>query len=259
MTRRLLIPILALATGLIAGPLIAASADQASLTVAQVRAVVAAAKRGSPPNFAGKRLIELDLDHLSFRSANFAGADLLETSFRGADLSGASFAGANLSAVKLADANAQRANFSGVTFLTTAERVDMRSANLSRSTGYLIAPQGKLAGATLAHARLNPEMSNQPMGLLHTIFSSADLTGADLTATNLSFADLSSAKFIRVKAAGANFYQADLSRADFTGADLTNANFAKADLTGAVFANVRGRATMRGLKSARNADQAVFR
>lgn len=228
-----------------------------SLTASQVRATLKGAHGHA--NFVGKRIINLDLGNLDFRGANFDRSNLFETTFHGGNLSHASFVGAFLSATKFPDANLQGARLTGATLLSTAERANFTGADLSHTTGYLISPQGRFVHANFSGAKLRPEMSNQPMGLLHTILSEADLTGANLAGADLGFANLSSAKFKHANLRGTNFDQADLSRANFDGADVTGANFSKADISLAVFTNLRGRTSMRGLELALNRDQAVFK
>jgi uncharacterized protein YjbI with pentapeptide repeats len=228
-----------------------------SLTVAQVRAIL---KGGhGHANFAGKRIINLDLGGLDFSGANFDRCNLFETTFHGGNLRNASFVGAFLSATKFPDANVQGAHLRGATLLSTAERANFSGADLSYTTGYLISPQGRFVHANLSHAKLRPEMSNQPMGLLHTILSQADLSGANLAGADLGFSNLSSANLTHANLRGTNFDQADLSRANFDGADVTDANFSKADISLAVFTNLRGRSSMRGLELALNREQAVFK
>jgi uncharacterized protein YjbI with pentapeptide repeats len=234
----------------------AIAGEQLSVSKADV---LRAISKGSAVNFSGKRLFQLDLDGLALRHANFRNANLLESSLRGADLTGADFSGAYLAATKFQKAVMVGAKLHGATLLSTAEDVDLRRADLSDSSGYLIAPRGNLHGANLARVKLNPELSNQPMGLLHTILTSADLGRANLAGADLSFADLSFADLRGANLRGARFEQADLGRANLSGADVNGADFAKADLDGAVFKNVRGRSTIRGLDSAKNVDRAVFR
>jgi uncharacterized protein YjbI with pentapeptide repeats len=184
---------------------------------------------------------------------------MFEAILVGADLSQARMDGANLSSVKLDRAKASGALMRGVTFLTTAADANFEGADLSRSSGYLIAPGALMRHSIIRRAKLAPDLSNQPMGMLHTILSRANLEGADLSFSDLSFADLNYADFRKAIVRGTNFHGADLSGADFTGADVTGANFAQADLTDAVFVGVRGRSAMRGLGAARNLDTAIFR
>jgi uncharacterized protein YjbI with pentapeptide repeats len=230
------------------------------LSASQVRAESKTARAaGRTPNFTHAKILNQDLDGLDLHGANFRGANLLETSFRGANLAGANFDGAYMSAVKLAGANARGARLTGATLLTTAENVNLSGADLSNTSGYLIAPGGNLRGANFGGAHLSPEMSNQPMGLLHTILSGANLEGANLSNADFSNANFSGADLSGANLRGTQFVGADLSRVNFSGADLTGADVAKADLTDAHFVHVRGRAALRGLDAALNADRAVFR
>jgi uncharacterized protein YjbI with pentapeptide repeats len=228
-----------------------------SLTVSQVKAILKAAHGHA--DFSGKTIVNLDLGNMDFRNAKFDRCNLFETTFHGSDLRGASFINAFLSATKFPDANLQGAHLRGATLLSTSERADFSGADLSHTMGYIIAPQGRFVRANLSQAKLRPEMSNQPMGLLHTILSQADLTDANLAGADLGFGDLASAKFHHANLRGTNFQQTNLARANFDGADVTNANFSQADISQAVFTNLRGRSSMRGLELALNRDQAVFK
>ncbi len=251
-------------SGLIATALVATVAGRAvaeppSLTIAQVRAIVAATPHGAHPRFAGKTLHNLDLDGMVLAGADFTGADLLETSFKNANLAGAVFTRANLALVKFDHAILTGAKLDHATVLSTAPGANFSRADLAGTSGYLIAPGANFAGATFVGAHLNPDMSNQPMGQLHTIFSEANLAGANLAGANLTSADLSGANFARANLRGAIFAMANLGRANFTGADVSGADFAQADLTGARFIHVTGRSRMRGLGSATGVDQAIFK
>jgi uncharacterized protein YjbI with pentapeptide repeats len=261
MNRRYLVEILAAGTWVVALDVVrpadtSQAAERQSLTTSQVRAILKAAPGHA--NFKGKYLFSLDLGGLDFHGANFDHSDLTETKFTGANLAHASFVDAFLSATRFPDANLRGARMTGATLLTTAEGANFTGADLSHTSGYLIAPRATFVHATLVGAKLNPELSNQPMGLLHTIFSDADLSDANLAGADLQFSNVSSAKFLRADLRNVRFDQADLSRADFTGANVAGASFAKADIAQTVFAGVHGRSSMRGLDSARNREQAIF-
>ncbi|HXN08708.1 MAG TPA: pentapeptide repeat-containing protein [Candidatus Acidoferrales bacterium] len=229
------------------------------LTARQVKAIIATAHPGTRPNLSARDLSGLDLTAVAFHGARLDRANMFEAILIGADLSQAQMDGANLSSVKMDRARASGALLRGATFLTTAADANFERADLSRSSGYLIAPGAVMRHAIIRRAKLAPDLSNQPMGMLHTILARANLEGADLSFSDLSFADLNYADFRKALVRGTNFHGADLSAADFTGADVTGANFAQADLTDAVFARVRGRSAMRGLGTARNLDTAIFR
>jgi len=229
------------------------------LTAGQVKAILAAGHAGTRPNLSGRDLSGLDLTGVAFHGARLDRANLFEAILIGADLSLARMDGVNLSSVKMDRAKASGALLRGATFLTTAANANFEDADLSRSSGYLIAPDADMRHAVIQRAHLASDLSNQPMGMLHTILARADLEGADLSFSDVSFADLGYANFRTSLARWTNFHGADLSAADFTGADVTGANFAQADLTDTVFVHVRGRSAMRGLSAARNLDRAIFR
>ena len=188
------------------------------LTAGEVKSIIAGA-RGTRPNLAGHELAGLDLTGVAFHGALLDRANMSEAILIGADLSQTRMDGANLSSVKMDRAQASGETLRGATFLTTARNANFTGADLSRSSGYLIAPGANMRQSLIRHALLASDLSNQPMGLLHTILARADLEGADLSFSDLSFADL----------------------------------------TDVVFVRVRGRSSMKGLDSARNLDRAVFR
>jgi len=229
------------------------------LTAGQVKAIIASARPGTRPNLAGRDLSGLDLTGAAFHGARLDRSNMFEAILTGADLSQTLMDGVNLSSVKMDRAKVSGALLRGATFLTTAANANFEGADLSRSSGYLIAPGANMRLAIIRRAHLASDLSNQPMGMLHTILTRADLKGADLSFSDLSFADLGHADFRKTVVRWTNFHGADLSAADFTGADVTGANFAQADVTDAMFVRVRGRSAMKGLGAARNLDQALFR
>ncbi len=204
------------------------------------------------------RFVNVDMTGVSLRGADLRGADLLEAVLIGADLSAARLDGANLSSVKMAHARLVKATLRRATFLTTMEGVTARQADFSGASGYLIAPDSDFTSAVFRRAHLASDLSNQPMGLLHTIFARARLAKADLAFADLSFADLNSADLRGANLSFANLRGADLSAADFTGADLRGARFAQANIDGAIFGHLNNQAAIKALRSARNFDQAIF-
>jgi len=90
----------------------------------------------------------------------------------------------------------------------------------------------KLTRAKLAGADLGADPGNQPMGIMRTDATGADLAQADLTSANLR---------------KVNFTRADLSGADLTGADVSGADF-----TGAILRGIHGRSDLRGADRAKN-------
>jgi uncharacterized protein YjbI with pentapeptide repeats len=225
---------------------------------AELRTARAHAVASRRAQLSGCRLLNIDMTGVSLRGADLRAADLLEAILIGADLSAARLDGANLSSVKMAHARLVKATLRRATFLTTMESVSAREADFSGASGYLIAPDADFTSAVFRGAHLASDLSNQPMGLLHTIFARATLAGADLSFADLSFADLNSANLRGANLRHANLRGADLSAADFTGADLRSTTFAQANIDGAIFARLTNPATLKALHSARNFDQAVF-
>jgi uncharacterized protein YjbI with pentapeptide repeats len=106
-----------------------------------------------------------------------------------------------------------------------------------------------MRGANFSHATMAADMRNQSMGLIHTDFSSAKLSGA-----NFAGAALGHASFRFADLTGANLSGADLRHADFVGADLTGANLTGADATeadfdGARLKDARGLDSVKGLRT----------
>lgn len=254
--RRVILCGILVLVGLAVMPPNAASASQ-HLSLAQVRSVLRTSH--GPPDLRNADLSRLDLSGLNFRQADLRGANLLEAVLLNANLSGVKLDNANLSSVKMAHASLRHASLRNATFLTTMESVSAEGADFSGASGYIIAPDANLAGAHFRGAQLASDMRNQPMGLLHTILARANLSGADLRSANLANADAHSANFGGANCTKASFMASDLGAANFNGANVSAANFARANLDGATFIGVIGRATMKGLASALNRDQAIFR
>jgi uncharacterized protein YjbI with pentapeptide repeats len=209
----------------------------------EVRAFLAATADSPPPD-----LTDLDLSGLDLAGVDFKRADLSRTS-----LARARLRGARMFAVRLVDATASGADLVGAVLdLGVLERTDLTGADLQKASLYasiltdailvdadlrgarVIAPMAgaRLTRAKLADADFGADRGNQPMGIMRTDATSADLSGADLT--------------------GANLRKVNFTRADLTGADLTSADVTGADFTGANLRSVRGRSRMRGAAQAKN-------
>src|SRR5439155_975873 len=119
--------------------------------------------------------------------------------------------------------------------LAALERIDLSGANLREASLYATILTGavlveadltrariistmsgvKLTRAKLAGADLGADPGNQPMGIMRT-----DATGADLAQADLTSANLRKVNFTRADLSGADLTGADVSGADFTGAIL---------------------------------------
>src|SRR5438445_11669432 len=95
----------------------------------------------------------------------------------------------------------------------------------------------KLTRAKLAGADLGADPANQPMGIMRTDATGADLARADLTGANLS--------------------KVNLTRADLSNADVTGADVAGADCTGAILRATRGPCDLRGAAAAQDPEWAA--
>ena len=217
--------------------------QQPALSRDQVLALLAAGNERAPVDLTGRDLSGLDLAGVDFRRADMSRARLVRTRLRGARMHG----------VKLNDAVATGADLaSAVLDLAALERIDLSGANLREASLYATILTGavlveadltrariistmsgvKLTRAKLAGADLGADPGNQPMGIMRTDATGADLAQADLTSANLR---------------KVNFTRADLSGADLTGADVSGADF-----TGAILRGIHGRSDLRGADRAKN-------
>lgn len=219
------------------------AAQQPTLSRDQVLALLAAGNERAPVDLTGRDLSGLDLAGVDFRRADMSRARLVRTRLRGAQMHG----------VKLNDAVATGADLAGAVLdLATLERIDLSGASLREASLYATILTGavlveadltrariistmsgvKLTRAKLAGADLGADPGNQPMGIMRTDATGADLAQADLTKANLR--------------------KVNFTRADLSGADLTGADVAGADFTGAVLRGIHGRSDLRGADRAKN-------
>src|SRR5690349_6488523 len=120
-----------------------ADSPASRLTVAAVKAKLAAATQSSPPDLSKSDLSGLDLTGVDFKRANLAGALLAGTKLAGAnlfscDLADASLAGAdatkaNLDGTVLRRANLEKANLQGASMFATIIEADRKSTRLNSS------------------------------------------------------------------------------------------------------------------------------
>lgn len=219
------------------------AAQQPALSRDQVLALLAAGNERAPVDLTGRDLSGLDLAGVDFRRADMSRARLVRTRLRGARMHG----------VKLNDAIATGADLAGAVLdLAALERIDLSGANLREASLYATILTGavlveadltrariistmsgvKLTRAKLAGADLGADPGNQPMGIMRTDATGADLAQADLTSANLR--------------------KVNFTRADLSGADLTGADVAGADFTSAILRGIHGRSDLRGAERAKN-------
>lgn len=210
-------------------------------------------------DFKQARLIRVDLRGTNLTGANLARVDLFAADLTGAILERADLRGANLDLATLRAANLRQADLTGASlFSVIMENADLREAVLekARVLGYL--KGARLAGARLAGANLGADPGNQSMGVMRTVFQTADLAGADFTGANLYKADFAFASLHGARLVDADLRNAELVETDLRNADLTRARLAKADLNGADFRGAVGLDTVTDLGDTRNRDRAKF-
>lgn len=248
--------------------LLAPAALAADLTVRQLSEALFKSVPGTPVDFGGRDLRELDLSGLDFKSARLVGANLY-----GTDLSDASFAGANLKGVKLDRATITRAEFSSS---------NLEQATILRPSVYSgLAPDAReaprFAGARMVGVRIFGRLDfadfrwadmtevsfvgtdgrDENLSLGRGSFKGANFSEAILKDAKLGGSNFSYAKFQGADLRGADLRDADFTRADFTGADLTDADVTGADLDEAIVSEAKGLEKLRGLAAAKNVDRLV--
>lgn len=217
----------------------AAEQDAGRLTSAGVRAILADAKHGHGADLSGRSLADLDLSGLDLSGADLHDADLRGAKLVGANLTGANLSGARLNLAWITRANFDHADLSGAVLetlvvsaglqTTPAEAATFVEANLSGARIMARLSLDDMRGANFSRAKMAADMRNQSMGLIHTDFSSAKLSGANFSAAELGHV---------------SFRFADLTRANLTGADATGADF-----DGASLRNALGLDAVKGLRT----------
>lgn len=247
-----------------------ASPQAADLTAREVTQAFFKATRAAPADFAGRKLIELDLSGLDFKRARLTGADLYGADLSSADLTGVALQGARLDRATLIKANFAGADLSSATILRPTlfsglesdpkDAPSFRGANLTR-TRIL---STRLDGADFSSADLTDAVLGridyawgEARHAQRAVMQGCNFEDSKLVRTDLSNGVFYFARFRRADLSGANLTGADLSKADLSGADLTGANLTDANLDEAILAGVRGLDTVRGLHSVRNLDRSV--
>lgn len=212
----------------------------------------------------------------------------IQPDLEGADIQGCNLSRANLKGVLLCRANLQDTNLYQADLevivecsegqneklfatsslerkvLTNASYADLRNANLAEANlRGIILCHADLRGANLEGAHLescrywigSDEDEHHEWVAVATDFSSANLSGLDLTKVHLrvypysswvykssEFVGLDFPKFIGTNLHETNFSEIDLSRVNFSGANLSKANLSKTNLSEANLsgANLRG-------------------
>ncbi|MGH7102450.1 MAG: pentapeptide repeat-containing protein [Acetobacteraceae bacterium] len=233
------------------------AANATALTRADVEAAIRAAGPGHPVDLAGQSLAGADLSNLDLAGANLAHSDLYNVKLNDTNLTGADLSGDRMDLAWLMRTNLTRANLSDVLMhgpITAPGMEDVPKdapilVGANFSGAQIIARfNGDAEGANFSGADLGAKLRNQSMGILHSDLNGANLRRANFAAANLDYASLRFADLTGADLKGARLHWADLSGADLTGADLTGADFTHAKLTDAILKDVKGLATVKGLR-----------
>lgn len=249
--------------------LAAAPARAADYTARELTKLLFESESGTGIELSGKDLSGLDLAGIDFKGARLArvnlfgadltGANLSRAGMKGAVLDRSSIIAAKFDAADLEGASILRPNsFSGLTAVP-AEAPSFKGANLRKSRIFARLSSADLSGADLTDAYCAPFGKT---GFIEVVwrseFVSANLSGAILKRADLTQALLNFANLRNADLAGAILVNADLSRADLSGADLSGADLTGADLDGAILTGARGLDSAIGLKTAKNAQKAIY-
>ncbi|MGH1574996.1 pentapeptide repeat-containing protein [Methylobacterium sp. P31] len=227
---------------------------RAEMSRADVEALITKAD-GKPIDLHDKALSGLDLSGLNLRGANLRTARLNNANLRGADLTGANLEQAWCLRADLSGAKLVGTKMFGI----TARDANLIGADLSRSMPIGDFKGANMSGATLVDLKAGADIKNQSMGLMRAVFTSvnlsgANLRGADLGRSRLEYADLRAADLTDAVLMGS-----DLSGANLTGATVAGADFKNVDVSGARLIALKGQDTAKDWAQRVNADRAITR
>jgi BTB/POZ domain-containing protein KCTD9 len=226
---------------------------KADMSRADIEAGLAALKPGETLDLSGKRLNGLDLSGMDLtrtrlQATRLNNAKLKNVKFDGvvldaawalkSDFSGASFAGASLFQTQMMDCMLDGADFSSA----------MVGADMSRAS---------LLNARFENAMLAPDLTNQSMGLMRGVLTSAKLDGATFKGANLTRSAFEFSSLKNVNFEGANLTGAELGGADMTGANIAGATFENADVDSTKLLQLKGKDTAKGLDKTKNTAKAI--
>jgi uncharacterized protein YjbI with pentapeptide repeats len=226
--------------------------SEAELSRDGVIALLEAASADQPADLADKGLNGLDLSGL-----DLSGADLSRSRLNRVNLKDAVLRGAKLDLAWLIEADLENADLRDVSMIQAQlQRARLAGADLSDARVVADFEGANLEGAKLVGASMAPDMRNQSMGLMRTVFRSANLDRADVSGTDLAWADMEFAKLRGSILVDVDFSMARLGGVDMTGADVTGMNVAGANLASAKLRELTGEDRIEGLDQAINLNRA---
>lgn len=237
---------------LLGADMTAPAMTQAEMSRADIQGMIAKAN-GQPLDLHDKALSGLDLSGLNLRGANLRTARLNKTNLRGADLSGANLEQAWLLKADLSGARLQDAKMFGI----TARDANFSGADLSRAMPIGDFKGANMSGATLFDLKGGADLKNQSMGLMRTVFTSVNLSGAKLKGANLGRSRLEYANLKDADLTDVVLMGSDLSGANLTGATIAGADFKNVDVSGARLLDLKGQDSAKDWAARVNADRAV--
>ena len=217
--------------------------SEAELSRDEVMAILEGAPADRRSALADKSLNGLDLSAL-----DFSGMDLSRARFNRANLKGAVLRGTTLDLAWLMETNLEGADLRDASIIQ-AQLMKAHLVNADLSGARVIA---NFEGARLTNASMAPDMRNQSMGLMRTVFRSAVLDRADLSGTDLGWADMEFAKLRDAVLVDVDFTRARLGGVDMTRAKVHGMNVAGANLASAQLHQLDGGEAIEGLDQAIN-------
>lgn len=227
----------------------------AEMTRAELLAMLADVSSDTPLDLTKRRLSGLDLSGVDFKGANLRWARLNATNLSNANLSGTLLDSAWLIGANLSGADLTGANLAS----TQLQRADLSGANLNKSRIVANFQRANLQGATFLQADLSADMKNQSMGLMRTVFRSANLQGVDFSGANLNHMDAEFAALTDVVFDGATAQHSKLGGANMLGASVAGFDITEADIDSTRMKGLKNLDQLIGLDAAKNRKKAFFK
>jgi uncharacterized protein YjbI with pentapeptide repeats len=199
----------------------------------------------------------MGLTGLALSGHELRGADFSRSRLTRINLNGAVLKGAKLDLAWLIEADLEGADLRDASMIQT-QLIKARLAGADLSGARVVAnfEGANLEGAKLIDASMAPDMKNQSMGLMRTVFrsavgDSAPVCGPDLARCHKEFAKVRDAVVVDV-----DFANARLGGIDLTGSDVRGMNVARANHASAKLRQLTGEDQIEGLDRAIHLDRA---
>ena len=221
-----------------------ADLSEANLEAGQLEYAILHEIKANGADFSFAVLTGADLRKARISSALFDGTVLTSADLSDATGKGAVFKAADLSAARMSNGCFSDANFADATMdHADLQRCDLAGATFERSRAEQIDMSGAdLTGAKCGEGTCFARGRFKAVAAARSIWTDADLQGADFTSAFLERADFSRAVMTGALLRGvgcrfANFDQTILQQADISQADLFMANLTRAEMESANLSN----------------------